>query len=81
MNILVTFIKWVGGFFSDQNGNASRKAISLFFALWLLNKLVDKTEPKDSTFVYLFYGIVIIILFVLGAITSEFFLKLTEKNK
>jgi len=73
-------IRWFAGFFEDQKSNGgSSKRISLFVALVFLKNLIDQapTITNDSYQAYqmALWTVGVIILFLLGAITSEFFAK------
>jgi multisubunit Na+/H+ antiporter MnhE subunit len=75
------FINWFAGIFEDQAGSASSKRITLFIALfffWMIVKgsLEGKTVNQDVLFVT--GGL---ILFCVGAITSEFLMKVYQDRK
>jgi len=80
-NWFITLIKWLAGFFQDQKGEASRKAITLYICLWYFYKLmVGSMEGKtvnETVLLYLF----LIILFCIGAIAAEFFKSFPTSSK
>lgn len=78
MKVLKVLYGFFSGFFQDQKGNSSRKAAALFICLYFTNKLINKVDADDESFKYVWFGMVGIILFVLGAITSEFFDKFVK---
>lgn len=74
-------IKWFAGFFEDQSGSGSSKRIALYVCLWYLKIMITgslESKPIDQT---LLAAIVLVILFCLGAITSEFFKDVTMFKK
>jgi len=70
-----TIIKWFAGFFEDVVGVASSKRAIGFVASYLLVVIVfaarDGKWANDSIHMQIFWGIVGIIAFVIGAITKE----------
>lgn len=69
-----TFIKWFAGFWEDQAGSASSKRATLYICLFFLWRIVeDNLQGKTLANKDILYFITAIILFCLGAITSEFF--------
>jgi hypothetical protein len=67
-------IKWWAGFFEDQAGHASSKRATLYICLFFLwrileNSFAGKALPDKD----ILYFVVGIILFCVGAVTSEFF--------
>jgi hypothetical protein len=73
-------INWFAGFFEDRDNNASSKRLSLYVCLFLLFKMVDGSlEGKtiNETLLYVIGGIV---LFDIGAITSEFLNKFADNK-
>lgn len=71
------FIQWFAGFFEDQGDGASSKRATLYVVLYLLymqvSASVKGTLPNQEINKYILYGTVVLILFLIGAITSEFF--------
>lgn len=70
-------ITWFGGFFEDQAGSASSKRLVLYifvFIFWMQVKADIAGAEIDPQLLYATVGV---ILFCIGAITSEFFNKLT----
>lgn len=69
--LIIKLLKWTSGFFSDQKGNASRKAIALYISLFIFSQIVkgmlEGKEINETVVLYL----VVVILFCLGAITAE----------
>lgn len=66
-------IIWFAGVFEDKAGSASSKRMTLFiclFFLWMLVKGSLEGKPVDEQVLYTIGGI---ILFLIGAVTSEFF--------
>ena len=66
---------FLSGFFKDQNGSASSKRLTLYICLAYLGLLVNgslKGQPINAEVLFLVGGI---ILFSIGAVTSEFFAK------
>ena len=80
-NWFIKLIKWFAGFFQDQKGDASRKAIALYVCLWFFYKMIvgsmNGGKIDETVLLYLLF----IILFCLGAITAEFFNKLPTSTK
>jgi hypothetical protein len=68
------FIKWFAGFFEDQVGSASSKRATLYICLFFLWRITENgLQGKNLADKDILYFVVGIILFCLGAITSEFF--------
>lgn len=73
MKTIESVVKWFAGFFQDQKGIASRKALALYVCLYYLKILIaGSMEGKTVNETILLY-LLLIILFCLGAITLEFF--------
>lgn len=69
------------GFFEDQTGSSSSKRAIGYLAMFYLFLIVKGSldgKPINSEVLYLVSGIV---LFSLGAITSEFFAKKGKENE
>ena len=76
-----TAIKWFAGFFEDQTGSASSKRGVLYICMFFFYMIIKGSlEGKtiDSQVLYMVTGI---ILFCVGAVTSEFFNKPTVKKE
>jgi hypothetical protein len=71
------FFSFLAGFFQDQNSGAenggSRKALALYICLFFLWPFIQAGAQGIAVNETVFYGLLAIILFTLGAITSEFF--------
>jgi predicted membrane channel-forming protein YqfA (hemolysin III family) len=68
-------IKWFAGFFEDQAGTASSKRLVLYFCMGFMYMIVKSSiqgKTVDPTVLYAISGV---ILFLIGAVTSEFFKK------
>lgn len=66
-------IKWFAAFFEDQTGSGSSKRLIAYIAMFYLYIIIKgNLEGKEVTQEVLF-AVVFIILFSIGAITSEFF--------
>ena len=69
------FFKLISGFFADQDGNGSRKAIGLYAGLYMLYMFVRASIDGKVINEYVLGAIVIVVLFCLGAITAEWITK------
>lgn len=67
------FFNWLSGIFQDQNGTASSKRIALFVGLFYLYMLVNGSLNGKIVNEEVLFTIGGIILFCIGAVTSEFF--------
>jgi multisubunit Na+/H+ antiporter MnhE subunit len=68
-------IKWIAGIMEDKNGSASSKRFVLFICLyffWMLVRGSLEGKPINDNILFTVGGI---ILFLIGAVTSEFFKK------
>jgi multisubunit Na+/H+ antiporter MnhE subunit len=76
------FIRWIAGAFEDQAGTASSKRFVLYICLFFMWMLVNGSldgKPIDQE---ILFTIGALILFCVGAITSEFLMKMyTDKKK
>lgn len=75
-----TTIKWLAGFFEDQGNSASSKRIIVYICLYYLLLIVKgmlEGKPIDQSVLFVVAGI---ILFGIGAITSEFFTMFGNKK-
>ena len=72
-----TMIKWFAGFFEDQTGYASSKRLTLFsfigFFYMQVKAAIAGTLINSEINRYILYATVLVILFLVGAITTEFF--------
>lgn len=70
--------RWFAGFFEDQKGTASSKRLTLYVCLAFLYLLVRGSldgKPVDFNVLVVVAGI---ILFIIGAVTSEFFSRIAR---
>lgn len=74
-------IRWFAGFFEDQKGSGSSKRIYLYITIIFLKLLINQapiiTEHSYQAYQMALWVVGAITLFLLGAITSEFFAKNT----
>lgn len=77
------FFKWFGGFFEDQNNSASSKRATLYVCLFFLYLIVKESLVGAKIDLNVLLIVAAIILFCLGAVTSEFFkdLKFLKKEE
>lgn len=66
-------IKWFASIFEDQAGSASSKRIVLFISMWFLHDIVSGSLNGKAVDQQVLIAVVLLILFCIGAITSEFF--------
>lgn len=74
-------IKWFAGIFEDQAGTPSSKRFTLFiclFFLWMIVKGSLEGKTIDQEVLFIVGGL---ILFCVGAITSEFLMKIYQNKK
>ena len=64
-------INWVAGFFEDQQGNSSRKAVALYVALYYLKVIIEGNLNGGKVDETVLLAVVSVILFSIGAITAE----------
>lgn len=77
---MLKFIIWIAGFFEDGNNNSSSKRLSLYvclFFLWLIVKGSLEGKVINDNVLFIVCGI---ILFDIGAITSEMFTKIVDNK-
>lgn len=67
----MNLINWVAGFFEDQEGNSSRKAVALYVALYYLKIIIVGNLDGKSVDETVLIAVVAVILFCIGAITAE----------
>ena len=67
------FFHFIAGFFEDQTGSASAKRALGYIAMIYLGLMVKGSLEGKMINEYVLFAVVGIILFSLGAITSEFF--------
>ncbi len=72
---MIRIIRWIGGFFEDQEGSASSKRALGYIAMIYLGLIVKGSLEDKVINEYVLFAVVGIILFSIGAITSEFFTK------
>lgn len=74
-NTIVSVLKWFAGFFQDGKNSASSKRAITYVAVYLLGVIVfasiDNKFQSNSINSQILWGIILIILIGLGAITSE----------
>jgi hypothetical protein len=70
-----TFFKWFSGFFEDQGNYASSKRLTLYIALFYFGFLVRGSLDGKVINDEVLFTTGGIILFCIGAVTSEFFKK------
>ena len=75
------FFKWLAGFFEDKQNKGSSKRATLYICLYLLYMLTRASITGGIIDVNILLVIAGIILFCVGAVTSEFFKKLPVFNK
>lgn len=67
---------WLAGFAEDQKGSASSKRFTLYTFLYFffmqVKASVNGTLGSEEINKYILYGTVVVILFLIGAITTEF---------
>lgn len=76
METLKSLIGWFAGFFEDQKGSASSKRASLYISFSFLYLLVKGSLDGKQIDLNLLLVIGGLILFLVGAVTSEFFDKI-----
>lgn len=75
------FFKWFSGFFSDKDGDASRKGAALYILLFFLFLLVQGSLQGKQIDGYIVLGVIGLIAWLLGAITTEFFQKIMLQKR
>lgn len=79
---MINIIKWFAGFFSDGNNQASSKRLATYIALFFLYLIVKGELNGKTVSQELLFVIAGIVLFGIGAVTSEFITKsLGRKNE
>jgi hypothetical protein len=76
MEKITTVFTWFAGFFEDQKGSASSKRAALYLSFGLLYLLVNGSLEGKSIDINILLVIGGLILFLVGAVTSEFFNKI-----
>jgi hypothetical protein len=71
-------IKWFAGFFEDGKGSASSKRGTLYICLFYMFLLVKGSLENKPIEQNILFTIGAIILFCVGAVTSETFAKMYE---
>jgi len=69
-------LDWILGAFEDKEHSCSSKRIGFYVLLWILNNVVKGELEGKHIDPNLLYVIMVLILFTVGAITSEFFSKI-----
>lgn len=83
-NYLVKMVQWFAGFFQDRLKAASSKRATLYIALWMLWQFVSTAVnggfqgDVNPIVTKILYGVLLIILIGLGAVTSEMVTKIWE---
>lgn len=67
--------RWIGSFFEDQDGSASSKRLFGAVSLGYLGMIVNGSLNGKVVNEWVLYAVTLIILFSVGAITSEFITK------
>lgn len=77
---MTRLFKWFAGFFEDQSGGASSKRAIGYFCIVYIGMMVNGSlegKPINTELLFVLAGIV---LFCVGAVTSEFFTAYSKKN-
>lgn len=74
-------LKFLSGFFLDQNGQSSSKRLVGFVSMFYLFLIVKGSLIGSVVNSEVLYTVGGIVLFCIGAITSEFFLKKNKNEK
>lgn len=74
------FFSFISGFFKDQNEQPSSKRLAVYFSFFLLYKIVIASLEGKSVNTDVLYVVAGVILFGIGAVTSEFFSKLKDNS-
>jgi len=74
-NAIISVLKWFAGILEDVKGVASSKRVELFIVTYLLGVIVfaakENKWANDSIHMQIFWGITLIIGFLLGALSKE----------
>lgn len=81
MQYFTTFFTWLAGFFEDQKGSASSKRASLYISFYFMYLLVQGGLDGKNIDINILLVIGGLILFLVGAVTSEFFNKIANHDK
>ena len=73
------FANFLGGFFTDQKGSTSSKRLITYSACFLLFLLVKGSLDQKIIDINVLLVVAGIILFGIGAVTSEFFAKIDKQ--
>jgi hypothetical protein len=68
-----TLIKWVAGFFEDQGDSASSKRLVMYIFTFIFFLQVKADIAGVKIDPQILYATIGVILFCLGAVTTEFF--------
>lgn len=83
-NAIISILKWFAGFFQDGKNSASSKRAITYVAVYLLSVIVfaaiNDKFASNSINSQILWGIILIILIGLGAITSEVVGKVFESK-
>ena len=81
-NLILKFLKWIGGAFEDQEGSVSSKRLGMYIILFFLYKIIDNvlimtviSSNQYFLLIFILSILLILSLVLLGVIAKEFFLK------
>lgn len=84
MKKIKSLFTWFAGFFQDKDQQASRKAAALYVSLWFLYIQIDASAKgilENNTINRdVFWGTIALVLFCVGAITSETIAKIFDNK-
>jgi len=66
-------IKWFAGFFEDKAGSASSKRAVLYMVIFFFYMIIKGSLEGKVIDQQVLFSVVAVILFCIGAVTSEFF--------
>jgi hypothetical protein len=72
-------INWISGLFQDQNGSTSSKRLVLYIFTYFFYLQVQGSISGSKIDPQTLYATLVVILFLIGAVTSEFFKNMTPK--
>lgn len=82
LNVIISVVKWFAGFFQDVKNSASSKRLITYVATYLLSVIVFAAKEgkweSNGINAQIFWGIIVIVLFGIGAITTESINKVLE---
>lgn len=78
-----SIIRWFAGFLEDKSGEGtgSSKRLALFICLYYLKIMIEGDLAGKTVDQTILAAVVLVILFCVGAITSEFFKDVTMFKK